>query len=357
MSRIRLENVNIVFSNGRNPVKNFSAVIPEGELMALVGPATCGKSVLIRMIAGLESPTGGTIYFGEDPVNLLSAQERETVIISKEQTLYPDLTVYENIAIGLRLKRMDPEVIDRRIHEICQLLPLEPVLAVQASQLTPEQMHRVTLARYAVRRPRVMLIDEPYSQLETAVRESLLQDLKRLNSSLGITMVYATGNVLDAYRLGCRLCIIHRGQLQQLGTWEDVTRRPATAFVAGYVSDTLTNYLEVLIEKGSAGLWARLAGQGLKIPGSLVMKYGLNSHVGETCLLGIHADSVIFSRTAGLHALKGRVFSKEVHEGRIFWTAKAGTEHVISTSFDQEIRLNEEIYMNFNMDDATFQFR
>lgn len=357
MSRIRLENVNIVFDNGRNPVKHFSADIAEGELLALVGPATSGKSVLIRMLAGLEFPTGGTIYFDEDPVNRLSAQERETVIISKEQTLYPDLKVYDNIAIGLRLKRMDPEVIDRRIREICQLLPLDQLMEVQASELSPEETHRVTLARYAVRRPRVMLIDDPYGLLEAGVREALLQDLVRLNRNLGITMLYATGSVQDARRLGGRLCIIHRGQLQQLGTWEEVTRHPATAFVAGYVSDTLTNYLEVLIEKGSAGLWARLAGQGLKIPGNLVVKYGLNSHVGETCLLGIHADSVIFSRTPGLHALKGRVFSKEVHEGRIFWTAKAGSEHVVSTSFDQEIRLNEEIYVNFNMDDATFQFR
>lgn len=357
MSLIRLEQVDKVFSNGRNPVRNFSVEIPEGELLALVGPATCGKSVLIKMIAGLESPTGGTIYFDEDPVNQLSAQERETVIISKEQSLYPDLTVYENIAIGLKLKRMNPEMIDERIRSISELLHITEILPIKAEELTPELAQRVTMARYAARRPRVILLDEPYSALDSPIRESLLKDLVNLNTSLGITMIYATGSIRDAQKLGCRLCIMHRGTFQQLGTWEAITSRPATPFVAGYVGDIFTNYLEIILEKGSAGLWARLAGQSLKVPDNLVQKFGLNGHVGETCFLGIHADSVIFSRAPGLHALKGRVFSKEVHEGIILWSAKVDNEQVLSTSFDQEIRLNEEIYLNFNMDDATFQFR
>lgn len=357
MSRIRLEQVDKVFANGRNPVRNFSAEIPEGELMALVGPATCGKSVLIRMIAGLESPTGGTIYFDGNPVNQLSAQERETVIISKDQSLYPDLTVYENIAIGLKLKRMNPELIDERIQSISALLNIAEILQLQAQSLTPELAQRVTMARYAARRPRVILLDEPYNALDTTVREALLKDLVNLNRSLGITMIYATGSVRDAQRLGCRLCIMHRGVFQQMGTWEEITSRPATSFVAGYVGDVFTNYLEIVLDKGSAGIWARLAGQSLKIPDNLVQKFGLNAHIGETCFLGIHADNVAFSRTPGLHALKGRVFSKEVLEGVILWSAKVDNEQVLSTSFDQEIRLNEDIYLNFSMDDATFQFR
>jgi len=357
MSRIRLEQVDKVFSNGRNPVRNFSIEIPEGELLALVGPATCGKSVLIKMIAGLEPLTTGTIYFDEDPVNQLSAQERETVIISREQSLYPDLTVYENIAIGLKLKRLNPEVIDERIHSISALLHITDTLEMNAEQLTPELAQRVTMARYAARRPRVILLDEPYSALESAVRKSLLEDLVNLNRSLGITMIYATGSIRDAQKMGCRLCIMHRGVFQQMGTWEAITSRPATPFVAGYVGDIFTNYLEILLEKGSAGLWARFAGQSLKIPDNLVQKFGLNSHVGEICFLGIHADNVSFSRAPGLHSLKGRVFSKEVHEGVILWSAKVDQEQVLSTSFDQEIRLNEEIYLNFLMDDATFQFR
>ncbi len=357
MSRIRLEQVDKIFSNGRNPVRNFSLEIPEGELLALVGPATCGKSVLIRMIAGLESPTAGTIYFDENPVNQLSAQERETVIISKEQSLYPDLTVYENIAIGLKLKRMNPEEIDARIGEISELLNITDVLQVQAQKLTQGLAQRVTMARYAARRPRVILLDEPYSTLDSSVRDSLLKDLMNLNRSLGVTMIYATGSIRDAQKLGSRLCIMHRGTFQQAGTWEEIISKPATAFVAGYVGDIFTNYLEILLEKGSAGLWARFAGQSLKIPDNLVQKFGLNGHIGETCFLGIHADSVAFSRVPGLHALKGRVFSKEVHEGIILWSAKVDHEQVLSTCFDQEIRLNEEVYLNFNMGDATFQFR
>lgn len=357
MSQIRLEQVDKVFSNGRNPVKNFSIEIPDGELLALVGPATCGKSVLIKMIAGLETPTGGTIYFDGNPVNQLSAQERETVIISKDQSLYPDLSVYENIAMGLKLKRMDPEEIDGRIKGISELLNITEILSKPVCQLSLEQGQRVTMARYAARRPRAILLDEPYSTLEFTIRESLLRDLVNLNRSLGITMIYATGNVQDAQRLGCRLCIMHRGVFQQAGTWEGVTSRPATPFVAGYVGDILTNYIEITLDKGSAGIWARLAEQSLKIPDSLVQKFSLNSHVGEVCFLVIHADGVVYSRTPGLHSLKGRVFAKEVHEGRILWSAKVDNEQMISTNFDQEIRLNEAIYLNFNMDDATFQFR
>lgn len=357
MSRIRLEQVDKIFSNGRNPVRSFSMEIPEGELLALVGPATCGKSVLIKMIAGLEPVTGGTIYFDENPVNQLSAQERETVIISKEQSLYPDLTVYENIAIGLKLKRLNPEVIDERIQSISELLHITEILGLSAQELSPELAQRVTMARYAARRPRVILLDEPYIALDMAVRESLLEDLLNLNRSLGITMIYATGSVRDARLLGGRLCIMHRGAFQQMGTWESITSRPATPFVAGYVGDIFTNNMEVLLERGSAGLWARFADQSLKIPDNLVQKFGLNAHVGEICFLGIHADHVDFSRVPGLHALKGRVFSKEVHEGIILWSAKVDQEQVLSTSFDKEIRLNEDIYLNFNMDDATFQFR
>lgn len=357
MSRIRLEQVDKIYPNGRNPVKNLNIEIPEGGLLALVGPATSGKSVLIKMIAGLESPTTGTIFFDGQPVNRLSAQERETVIISKEQSLYPDLTVYENIAIGLRLKRMTTEVIDERIRGIAEMLDILDILEVQVSELNPEQAQRVTLARYAARRPRVILLDEPYIALESEVREALLQALADLNRQLGTTMIYATGSIRDARKLGGPLGIMHRGILQQSGSWEEITSRPATAFVAGYVGDIFTNYIEILLEKGTAGLWARVEDQSLKIPDSLVQKYALNAHIGETCLLGIHADNVAFSRSPGLHALKGRVYSKEVHEGVIFWRAKVKNEQVLSTSFDQEIRLNEEIYLNLSMDDATFQFR
>lgn len=357
MSAIRLKQVDIVFPNGRNPVKKFNLDIAEGELVVLAGPATSGKSVLIKLIAGLEAPTGGEILFNGDPVSRLSAQERETFIISEDQSLYPDLTVYENLAIGLKLKRMDPERIDQRIRDMGEMLGLLPILDSDVSLLTEEQAHRVTLARYGVRNPRVLLIDQPYTQLDSGVRERLLQDIIKLNQHLGITIIYATGNIRDARKLPCRICVINRGVMQQTGTWDELLRRPETPFVTGYLSERLINYIEVSLEKGSAGIWARLAGQSLKVPDSIVQRFGLNNHLGEVCLLGIHAEDVAISRTPGIHALKGLVFSKEVLEDVIVWSAKTEGQHLISSNFDKEIRLNEDVYLNFSMDEATFQFR
>lgn len=357
MARIRLENIQKKYPNGRQPVKDFSLDIANGERMTLLGPATSGKSTVMKIIAGVEPATEGTVWFNEKPVNERTASERDVAIVSGENLLYPELTVWENIAFGLKLKRMAPEEIERTVEQAMTLLGLSHLSDRMATEVSGIDVYRVLLGRAVARRPSVILLDEPFKSLEVSVKDRLIQDLVSINSRLGLTIVYVTGNSRDAQKLGGRTCVMHRGILQQVGSFEELTASPDTAFVQGYLSEFMTNYIEVTLEDSERGIMGRLDQQSVLLPESLVQIYQLRDSIGQRVQLTLRTDEVLFSRKPGECWLKGRVFAKESHDGVIFWTAKADDLHIISTAFDKDIRLEEQVYINLNLRKATVQFQ
>src|SRR4051795_13571483 len=243
MASVRLERVQKTYPNGHVAAQGLDLDIPDGEFMLLVGPSGCGKSTALRMIAGLETPTGGRIMIGDRDVTTLPPQERDIAMVFQTYALYPHMTVRENLAFGLRMRGVARETIDTRVGEAARALALDPVLERKPAQLSGGQRQRVALGRAIVREPKVFLFDEPLSNLDTKLRVETRAELARLHRRLRATIVYVTHDQEEAMTLGDRVVVMHDGAIEQAAPPMEVYRRPATLFVAGFVGSPEMNLL------------------------------------------------------------------------------------------------------------------
>jgi multiple sugar transport system ATP-binding protein len=243
MASVRLEGVKKTYPNGHVAAQGLDLEIADGEFMVLVGPSGCGKSTALRMIAGLETPTGGRILIGDRDVTPLPPQERDIAMVFQTYALYPHMTVRQNLAFGLRMRGAGPDVIERRVQEAARALALEPVLGRKPAQLSGGQRQRVALGRAIVREPKVFLFDEPLSNLDAKLRVETRAELARLHRRLGATVVYVTHDQEEAMTLGGRVAVMRDGFLQQVAPPMELYRRPANRFVAGFVGSPAMNFL------------------------------------------------------------------------------------------------------------------
>jgi multiple sugar transport system ATP-binding protein len=243
MASVRLEGVTKTYPNGHVAAKGLDLEIRDGEFMVLVGPSGCGKSTALRMIAGLETATGGRILIGDRDVTALPPQERDIAMVFQTYALYPHMTVQENLAFGLRMRGTARELIDQRVQEAARALGLEPVLGRRPAQLSGGQRQRVALGRAIVREPKVFLFDEPLSNLDAKLRVETRAELARLHRRLGSTVVYVTHDQEEAMTLGGRVAVMRDGLLQQVAPPMELYRRPANRFVAEFVGSPGMNFL------------------------------------------------------------------------------------------------------------------
>jgi multiple sugar transport system ATP-binding protein len=252
MASVRMQGVKKTYPNGHVAAQGLDLEIVDGEFMVLVGPSGCGKSTALRMIAGLETPTGGQIFIGDREVTDLPPQDRDIAMVFQTYALYPHMTVRENLSFGLRMRRAERAVIDRRVQEAARALGLEPVLSRKPAQLSGGQRQRVALGRAIVREPKVFLFDEPLSNLDAKLRVETRAELARLHRRLGATVVYVTHDQEEAMTLGSRVAVMRDGFLQQVAPPMELYRRPANRFVAGFVGSPGMNFLPGDILKGEA---------------------------------------------------------------------------------------------------------
>jgi multiple sugar transport system ATP-binding protein len=243
MASVRLEGVTKTYPNGHVAAKGLDLEIRDGEFMVLVGPSGCGKSTALRMIAGLETPTGGRILIGDRDVTALPPQERDIAMVFQTYALYPHMTVRENLAFGLRMRGTARALIDQRVQEAARALGLDPVLGRRPAQLSGGQRQRVALGRAIVREPKVFLFDEPLSNLDAKLRVETRAELARLHRRLGATVVYVTHDQEEAMTLGWRVAVMRDGFLQQVAPPMELYRRPANRFVAEFVGSPGMNFL------------------------------------------------------------------------------------------------------------------
>jgi multiple sugar transport system ATP-binding protein len=253
MASVRLEGVTKTYPNGHVAAKGLDLEIRDGEFMVLVGPSGCGKSTALRMIAGLETPTGGRILIGDRDVTALPPQERDIAMVFQTYALYPHMTVRENLAFGLRMRGTAPDLVEQRVREAARALGLEPVLGRRPAQLSGGQRQRVALGRAIVREPKVFLFDEPLSNLDAKLRVETRAELARLHRRLGATVVYVTHDQEEAMTLGWRVAVMRDGFLQQLAPPMELYRRPANHFVAEFVGSPGMNFLPGDTVPGVAG--------------------------------------------------------------------------------------------------------
>ena len=224
--------------------------VADGEFLILVGPSGCGKSTALRLLAGLDKPTSGEILIAGSVVNGLGPGDRDIAMVFQNYALYPHMTVYRNLAYGLRQRRTPRAEVDRRVRETVELLQIAELLDRKPGQLSGGQRQRVAMGRALVRKPQAFLLDEPLSNLDAKLRNQVRGDLKRLHRELPVTSIYVTHDQVEAMTLGDRLCVMSKGEVQQIGTTDDVYNRPANTFVAAFMGSPPMNLMSGVIRSG-----------------------------------------------------------------------------------------------------------
>jgi multiple sugar transport system ATP-binding protein len=243
MAEIRLENVNKAFKD-TVVIRDLNLTIADGEFFTFLGPSGCGKSTILNMITGLEPVTGGNIYFDNITVNDLSPKERDAAMVFQNYALYPHMTVYENIAFPLRMKKIDKKTILEEVKKVAAILGLEELLHRKPKELSGGQRQRVALGRAIVRKPKVFLMDEPLSNLDARLRIEMRAELKRLHRELKTTIVYVTHDQAEAMSLSERIAVLKMGEIQQCATPLEIYTKPVNTFVAGFIGSPSMNFFE-----------------------------------------------------------------------------------------------------------------
>lgn len=243
MSNVTLKNVTKIYDT-KKVIDNVDLSIKDKEFVVLVGASGCGKSTLLRMIAGLEDITGGEIYIGDKKVNDVHPKDRDIAFVFQSYALYPHMTVRENIAFGLKMRKVDKEIIAKKVQEAAEILDLGEYLDRKPKQLSGGQRQRVALGRAIVRNPKVFLMDEPLSNLDAKLRVQMRSEIKKLHEKLQTTFIYVTHDQTEALTMGDRVVVLDKGVIQQAASPEEIYNNPANTFVAGFVGSPQMNFID-----------------------------------------------------------------------------------------------------------------
>jgi multiple sugar transport system ATP-binding protein len=287
MAQIILDQVEKIYSGGVHALENLSLEVRDGEFMVLVGPSGCGKSTALRSIAGLEEITAGKIMIGDRVVNDLPPKDRDIAMVFQNYALYPHMTVEQNLAFGLQLRKTPKDEIKRRVGEAAKMLGLEQYLKRKPAALSGGQRQRVAMGRAIVREPQAFLMDEPLSNLDAKLRVSMRASLNQLHERLGVTTVYVTHDQVEAMTLGHRVCVLRDGRLQQVDTPTTLFEKPVNLFVAGFIGSPAMNFVsaDLIRDDGPA---VTFAGYRLSVPPEEIENnQGLANYFGKKVILGI----------------------------------------------------------------------
>ncbi len=288
MARIELAAVTKRFPDGTTAVDALDLTVDDGELLVLVGPSGCGKTTALRMVAGLEEVTSGTISIDGSPVNDLEPRHRDIAMVFQSYALYPHLSVFDNMAFSLKYRKINKAEIAARVAEAARVLELEPYLQRKPRQLSGGQRQRVAMGRAIVRQPRAFLMDEPLSNLDAKLRVQMRAEIGQLQRSLGITTIYVTHDQTEAMTLGTKVAVISGGILQQLARPAELYRRPANLFVAGFIGSPPMNLIDAQLEAGPVVAFGR---HRLPVPASVLASHPLlDRYLGEPIVLGIRPE-------------------------------------------------------------------
>ncbi len=290
MARVTLEGVRKVYENGFVAVHDASFAVADGEFVVLVGPSGCGKSTTLRMIAGLESVTAGQVWIGERVVNDVAPKDRDIAMVFQNYALYPHMSVYKNMAYGLRIRGLAKDDIDARVRKAARILELEKLLDRLPRQLSGGQRQRVAMGRAIVREPAVFLFDEPLSNLDAKLRVQMRLEIKRLQRELGVTSIYVTHDQVEAMTLADRLIVMNAGVAEQIGTPMDVYDKPASVFVAGFIGSPAMNFLAAKV--GADAKSVDLVATGAK-PVSLPLAVTTSAAPGTPVALGLRPEHLL----------------------------------------------------------------
>ena len=302
MASLSLKNICKVYPNGFEAVKDFNLEIEDKEFIIFVGPSGCGKSTTLRMIAGLEDISSGELCIGERMVNDVEPKDRDIAMVFQNYALYPHMSVYDNMAFGLKLRKVPKDEIDKMVKEAAKILGLTPLLDRKPKALSGGQRQRVAMGRAIVRNPKVFLMDEPLSNLDAKLRVQMRIEIAKLHQRLGTTIIYVTHDQTEAMTLGDRIVVMKDGVIQQVDTPQNLYDKPINLFVAGFMGSPQMNFLDADVEINGDAANLKVGGKSIPLPPAKAKALIAGGYGGKTVTFGIRPedvyDSEMFIETA-----------------------------------------------------------
>jgi len=293
MAEVVLDKVNKRYENGFHAVQDLDLVVADGEFLVLVGPSGCGKTTALRMVAGLEDISSGVLKIGDRVVNTLSPKDRDIAMVFQSYALYPHMTVADNIAYGLNLRKMEKDEIKRRVAKAADMLELGPLLDRKPKQLSGGQRQRVAMGRAIVREPQVFLMDEPLSNLDAKLRVQMRAEIAQVQQDLDVTTIYVTHDQIEAMTMGDRVAVMKAGVLQQVGSPQHLYEHPDTIFVAGFIGSPPMNMGLARVEQRDGGHTLRLGSTTLPVSDALLAEHpALTAYAGRDVAVGIRSEDM-----------------------------------------------------------------
>ncbi len=293
MAEISLDAVSKAYVDGTLAVSDLTLDIEDGEFVVLVGPSGCGKTTALRMIAGLEGISSGTVSIGDRVVNAVPPKERDIAMVFQNYALYPHMTVYDNMAFGLKLRKLSKEEIDRRVKEAADILGLGDLLQRKPKALSGGQRQRVAMGRAIVREPQAFLMDEPLSNLDAKLRVQMRSEIARIQHELNVTTIYVTHDQVEAMTMGDRVAVIRKGKLQQIDTPQNLYDHPLNLFVAGFIGSPAMNMVEAMLSTSNGSATVEFGGLRLSVPQEVMAAHaGLSRFDGRSVVVGLRPEDI-----------------------------------------------------------------
>ncbi|HKB94330.1 MAG TPA: sn-glycerol-3-phosphate ABC transporter ATP-binding protein UgpC [Gaiellaceae bacterium] len=293
MAGVTFDHVTKTYADGTTAVNALDLDVQDGEFMVLVGPSGCGKTTALRMVAGLEEISRGVLKIGDRIVNHVPSRDRDIAMVFQSYALYPHLSVYENIAFGLKIKKLPKDEIERRVQNAARILGLDPFLKRKPRALSGGQRQRVAMGRAIVREPAAFLMDEPLSNLDAKLRVQMRAEIAGLQHDLGVTTIYVTHDQVEAMTMGDRVAVMRKGELQQVADPQTLYDRPVNLFVGGFIGSPAMNMIEATLESRNGGYAAKVGEESIVIEANEVQaRPGLAAYVGKQIILGIRPEDL-----------------------------------------------------------------
>ena len=293
MAKIVLDNVTKVFPDGTRAVRSLSLDVEDGSLIVLVGPSGCGKTTALRMVAGLEEVTEGEIRIGDRVVNEVAPKDRDIAMVFQNYALYPHMSVFENMAFGLKLRRMKKPEIDERVEDAAKVLALFDLLKRKPGQLSGGQRQRVAMGRAIVREPQAFLMDEPLSNLDAKLRVQMRAEISRIQREVNVTSIYVTHDQVEAMTMGDRVAVLKLGLLQQIDSPQTLYRQPVNLFVGGFIGSPAMNMVEAKVIRSDGDCSVEFGGNRLTVdPEVVAQRPALAGYDGRNVILGVRPEDM-----------------------------------------------------------------
>ncbi|NCE64565.1 sn-glycerol-3-phosphate ABC transporter ATP-binding protein UgpC [Pseudoflavonifractor sp. 524-17] len=358
MATVSLKGVKKIYDNKVTAVHDFNLEIADKEFIVLVGPSGCGKSTTLRMIAGLEDISEGDLHIGDKRMNDVEPKDRDIAMVFQNYALYPHMTVYENMAFALKLRKMPKDEIDKRVKEAAEILDITQYLERKPKALSGGQRQRVAIGRAIVREPQVFLMDEPLSNLDAKLRNQMRAEIIKLRQRIDTTFIYVTHDQTEAMTLGDRMVIMKDGFIQQIGTPQEVFDHPNNIFVAGFIGMPQMNFFDAKLEKTGDSYTIKCHGATVVPSAEIIAGLKARNVDSMDITLGVRPEHMSFAAGAAENTIKGQVDVSEMMGSEVHLHVNAGGKDVVlrvpTTDLPEEQRggipYGTEVYFTFRSD-------